>query len=61
MTAAVTPVRTSRNPFAGMERKRRDTTEAKGLAAPLTADERLELDSALGLNLGHVTGARAHA
>jgi ABC-type branched-subunit amino acid transport system permease subunit len=52
------------------ERERRaqakaDTVESKGLAAPLTVDERIELDAALGLNIGQdagsKTGARAHA
>ena len=43
------------------ERARLDTVESKGLAAPLTADERIELDAALGLDLGHERGERAHA
>jgi hypothetical protein len=52
------------------ERERRarvkaDTVESKGLAAPLTVDERIELDAALGLNIGQDTssrtGERAHA
>jgi branched-chain amino acid transport system permease protein len=39
------------------ERAKADTVERKGLSAPLTVDERIELDAALGLT----TGERAHA
>jgi hypothetical protein len=40
---------------------KRDIVELKGLDVPLTADERIELDAALGLNLGHETKDHAHA
>jgi hypothetical protein len=43
------------------ERARLDTVESKGLAAPLTADERIELDAALGLHLGQGREERVHA
>lgn len=43
------------------ERARTDTVERKGLAAPLTVDERIELDAALGLLMGHDAKERAHA
>ncbi|GAB3265150.1 branched-chain amino acid ABC transporter permease [Nocardioides dilutus] len=39
------------------QRAREDTVERKGLSARLTADERIELDAALGLNQGE----RVHA
>jgi len=39
------------------ERAKADTVERKGLAAPLTADERIELDAALGLSMGERTHA----
>jgi branched-chain amino acid transport system permease protein len=42
-------------------RIRNDTVERKGLAAPLTIDERIELDAALGLNLGHTAQEPANA
>jgi branched-subunit amino acid ABC-type transport system permease component len=43
------------------ERARTDTVERRGLAAPLTIDERIELDAALGLTLGHDAKEPAHA
>jgi ABC-type branched-subunit amino acid transport system permease subunit len=42
-------------------RARADTVERRGLDAPLTVDERIELDAALGLHVGPEARERAHA
>jgi branched-chain amino acid transport system permease protein len=47
-----------------LEERRRaklDIVETRGLDAPLTVDERIELDAALGLHTAHQSRERAHA